>query len=330
VGRLAIDFVYDVRGILMSAEVSRAGWSTEFDHDGYRVAIRFPQAEDDFDGFHPLSGAIGNPRTFIVGDLANESVHALQVIVHTASTEFEFHVPDDYSGEQLERLHHEFATVQAIAEAAAQAVISFARGDRRQYWLGTTSQPIAQIRARAKDIDTGEELLTHPPVTVGMGGLRDDKDALTAEDLVALEQALQARKAPTDLALELLSEAKFYAWASHRADPVRAVLMAAIATEVRIKGHLHETANDDQRPLVDFALTSPREITITAVDILWDKLLVLVDGRSLKASDRTLFKRLGRLFELRNALVHRGAIPSAQEAQDAVRAADEAFTWLAT
>ena len=50
--------------------------------------------------------------------------------------------------------------------------------------------------------------------------------------------------------------------------------MAAIACEVKVKMTLRERADPAQRPLLDFALDNPREVTVTAAYGLFDKLML--------------------------------------------------------
>jgi hypothetical protein len=75
-------------------------------------------------------------------------------------------------------------------------------------------------------------------------------------------------------------------------------------------------------------LENHREVTVTAVDGLFDKLMKTTQGRSLRDDDRPLFNRVKELFELRNRIAHRGAGASRDEARAAVRSAMDAFAWL--
>jgi hypothetical protein len=104
--------------------------------------------------------------------------------------------------------------------------------------------------------------------------------------------------------------------------------MAAIAAETKVKAFRREHASDEQRPLIEFILKNHREVNVTAVDGLFDKLMETTHGRSLRKDDLSLFKRVRALFELRNDIAHVGADASRQQAREAVRAATDAFTWL--
>ena len=65
-----------------------------------------------------------------------------------------------------------------------------------------------------------------------------------------------------------------------------------------------------------------------AASALFDEPLRIVRGKSFRKSDKDLFKRIQRLFEKRNAVVHRGATISNEEADDLVGTAFETFRAL--
>src|SRR5207244_2004816 len=106
---------------------------------------------------------------------------------------------------------------------------------------------------------------------------------------------------------ELLADARFYAWHASQPNPRIAVLLAAIATEVRIKAFLTSSATPEQAPLVNLILSSPQDVSLAAVS-LFDKGLLAVCGRSLRADDPAGYKALIGLFEARNKLAHRGGL----------------------
>jgi hypothetical protein len=107
----------------------------------------------------------------------------------------------------------------------------------------------------------------------------------------------------------------------------RAVLLAAIALETKVKVRLRDLAKPANLPLLDFILANPRDVSVSAA-VLFDRVLQCAAGRSLRIENKALFKRLERLFEVRNKLAHRGIKPSDVEAKDGVFAAREVFAWL--
>jgi hypothetical protein len=124
----------------------------------------------------------------------------------------------------------------------------------------------------------------------------------------------------------LLADALHFAW-SNPSDLQRAVLMAAIACEVKVKETLHERAAAELRPLLDVILGSPRDWSVAAVG-LFDKPMHATLNRSLKSESAALYKGVGRLFELRNRIAHRGEKPLDGAGKEAVAAARDVFRWL--
>ena len=53
-----------------------------------------------------------------------------------------------------------------------------------------------------------------------------------------------------------------------------------------------------------------------------------VAGRSLRLEELDIYKAIDRLFQARNAIAHRGKLPSAQEAREFADIARVAFAWL--
>ena len=115
----------------------------------------------------------------------------------------------------------------------------------------------------------------------------------------------------------LLADARFLIGAAEPRDPSRALLIAAVACEVKIKTLLRQLSTPEQEPLIGLLLESPRD-WLMAASALFDKPLRIITGRSLKDADRQLFTRIVQLFERRNALAHRGHIPTTNEALDSV------------
>lgn len=104
---------------------------------------------------------------------------------------------------------------------------------------------------------------------------------------------------------------------------------AAIACEVKIKTFLREHSNAEQAALVELLLENPRDWSLAAA-ALFDKPLKIVGGRSLKdEDDKSLWKGVIDLFERRNALAHRGKIPTQAQALACLSTSRKVFGWLA-
>jgi hypothetical protein len=124
------------------------------------------------------------------------------------------------------------------------------------------------------------------------------------------------------------------AWKRERRYTARAVLLAAIAAEVKIKGTLVEKTPDELQGLLDVILDNPRDITIATGQLL-DKSMKAAVGVSLLEQDKPLFKDVTErtstkwgLFPLRNRVAHHGYQPKLAEAEKAVDTVQRLFAWL--
>jgi hypothetical protein len=102
---------------------------------------------------------------------------------------------------------------------------------------------------------------------------------IAEEDLAELERtfSVNARLQRSDL---LLADA-FTHLSNTPPDRWRAVLLAAIACESRIKSTLIAAAPADRLPLLNVILDNPHKVTVAAVN-LFDKVATAAVGRSLK------------------------------------------------
>jgi hypothetical protein len=107
----------------------------------------------------------------------------------------------------------------------------------------------------------------------------------------------------------------------------RAVLLAAIACELKVKETLRQLATDSNLPLVDLLLDSPRDFSMQVAG-LFDKAMTAVHNESLRESDRELYKAIDRLFQVRNQIAHYGVRPTPEQGSHAVGAAASVVAWL--
>jgi hypothetical protein len=127
--------------------------------------------------------------------------------------------------------------------------------------------------------------------------MRTDESALSAGGFEDVISHAEAQESPP-LAEILLADAQFSGLELEPADPARAVLLAAIAAELKAKTVLRERIDVPRASLLDYVLANPREITVTAADGLFDKLMDVAQGRSLRKENLELFKQVRRLFEV--------------------------------
>jgi hypothetical protein len=125
----------------------------------------------------------------------------------------------------------------------------------------------------------------------------------------------------------LLAEAQWALWPGNPYDTKRAVLLAAIALEVKAPQTLRALAEGTTRHLLDVVLARFDETSVSVYFQLTD-VAEAINGESLKGHDGKLAKNVRELYKLRNEVAHRGETPSEDDARKAVAAAEDAFEWL--
>jgi hypothetical protein len=154
----------------------------------------------------------------------------------------------------------------------------------------------------------------------------DGGASLDAAHASSLARELGCGSLDLPIAETLLADALYFI-GLRPPDCQRAVLIAAIACEVKVKDTLRQKVPPDRRSLVDLLLENPRDWSIAAL-ALFDKATDAALGRSLRTDHREVYKDVCRLFELRNRIAHRGEKPDETEASRVVRAGRQVFRWL--
>jgi hypothetical protein len=235
----------------------------------------------------------------------------------------------EHEPEQVKRATSAFRSAYELAVRRLGLFVAWVRTDLGQSWLGLSSeQPEKAYSSVLLEAETGTRLpIGFPEHLVAV--IFDWEDALKLERALTLWNLVgQAQQPPLPETLMCDAEALVFVAGTKVADPVRAILMAAIACEVKAKAVLSERIDPARADLLEFILESPREVTVTAATTLFDKLIKRVQGRSLREEDKPLFREICELFEARNAVAHRAELPTVEESQRLVRAARRAFQWL--
>jgi hypothetical protein len=350
--QLRATFLARLRRLIVAREL--LGTSHEIpDWDGHRVVLTVPNVErqaEDPDAAAPVDPTIfpdhEEPPLVEGGAQILTSVHrvphidfaeidALRVRVYwqdeISAASFE---RDDFQWDDLpgwsESFETPFHAAEQVARETTARFTSWLRVRAGQPWLALSGEPARLVgTAYLSDMDAGQRL----PITHGL-------DRGPVFSLYKPEQVLQPNRFsellelassghPVPLPEELLADARFYLIAGEANDAPRALLSAAIATELKVKETLRGTVRHGNAALLDVLLASPRDYSVAAFS-LFDDVMEVVAGVSLRKADRDLFKRVQRLFEKRNALAHRGELPDEEEAKVCVGAAGQAFRWLDT
>jgi hypothetical protein len=213
------------------------------------------------------------------------------------------------------------------ADSVIELLISWTRVRHRQVWLGLYGEGGERVGSdELVDLDAGRRLPwpARADMAIHVVGRDAPLRAGTWQDMKAHIE----RNEPPSTADLLLADAVYLAGQGPQSDPRRALLIAAVACEIRIKAVVREFASPEQELLIDLLLKNPRDWSLSVI-VLFDKPLEIVNGHSLKADNRDLYKAVDALIKRRNGLAHRGEIPSIEESRESVKAAAEVFIWLA-
>lgn len=218
-----------------------------------------------------------------------------------------------------DRVQTLLAQARPLASKLFTELYDWLRTDFEHHWLLSRAQ-LGDTRPVAEGLyDDQGERLPYGAITVGRAvTMRLRRQALTREHGERLLTYVAMNDQPS-LAVLFLADANAAVDLNH------SVVLAAIACEAAVKTALRAAANTDQRPLIELLLNRPA----TAAS-LFDEPCRLVLGRSLKTDNSQLFKKVGRLFEDRNKVVHRAldALRPPSDLRDEIAGAVAAVSWL--
>jgi hypothetical protein len=318
VSTFGCELFFEVEGIIVSGDA--LGASVTYRRPGFKLRLDLPRAQNEFK-FPRIEFVDDEPRDKIpslayvnVSETTFE-VRLVRVVVNIESDETE---PDDAAKTRL--------LLDVISEA--QRFV----GDLTD-WIWVNGQTWNEPRGRYPKLVSSVGLIDldaklYKGIEIGQAGtLR-----VLPEDAPLSSEALQhlgerAETGPPELAYLLLAEARHYLWTTHTLAPDRAILVAAMACEIRVKAVLRENAEPTARALVDIILSNPRDVSVAAIN-LFHKTMHATVGRSLHDERKPLFAKVQSLFETRNKIVHSGTVTDFEQAEPLVAAAVEAFEWL--
>ena len=154
-------------------------------------------------------------------------------------------------------------------------------------------------------------------------------------DSEMLEEIITALAASRSVPLPelFLADAEHFLLCETQSDLQRAILLAAIACELKVKETMRKKVFARGLPLVETLISKPRDFSMSAAG-LFDEAMKAALGRSLREDDKQLYRAIAdsptknALFQNRNAIAHSGAEVELKVAQENVRAARKVFTWL--
>lgn len=293
---------------------------------GRTVRLRIPASDDGFalEGFPLVVDAFPGSRTSYTWTTeAAVAVDVVQVAVYKETTfgSSDFKVESDEwprAAEASETLRELFS----VARAFLKHVVDQTRLALDQYWLApSTDPPEEAMKFGLVDTETGERI----PILVGSGRVSPAgglETSLTGEALEAIaDRACQEVQVP--LPEELLADARYLAWIRQPPDYRLATLLAAIASESKVRQSLAAVAEPAVERVVGlFLQTNP-------VYRHFDETAAAVVGRSLRDENYDLFQAVQRLFTTRNRIAHGSPEQPGKEAmREAVETAEAVFEWL--
>ena len=207
------------------------------------------------------------------------------------------------------------------ARAVMRRIFDWARTLDRQVWLLPPHMPPPEA-AEPRLINAAGEVTDRGYGAEGGVLVLLEREYVMSGDMRA---AIASEAFPE--AESLLAEAQWALWPGNPYDTKRAVLLAAIALEVKTPQTLQGLTEGTTRQLLDVILARFDETPISVYFQL-TALAEAIDGESLKRHDDTLAKDVRELYNLRNKVAHRGETPTEDAARKAVAAAEGAFEWL--
>jgi hypothetical protein len=331
--------VFRFRAGAFDLKAEGLGRSWELERDGQRIVLSLPSMPDSF-GSHIEAARISlregdekesaweEGRVLVAAVLAFEV--AVDVEVQLGSTDLN---PNEHM-EEIERGQATLNGAFPVALSLAADFMSWLRTHAGRYWLGPSHEAPEVLGGDLLESASGRRVrnITFNP-GLHLAGFGPDA-GVTVDELDQIAGFLGAEETP-GTAEVLLADAREALtgpsveedWRSSSRDVRRAILLAAIACEVKIKTVLADKTPRDKRELVDVILKNIREVQV-AVGSLPHKTMKAAVGRSLHEDDRALFDAVNRLFKHRNDIAHRGKPPSLDEARTDLNAAVNLFAWL--
>lgn len=330
-GRIQGTYFVELPGAGLWVDDRLLGQSLDSVYDDFNVQAVLPREDGSFPGSFDLNTddirALTGGRSRAPGGVpAMTSVSVLRVSV-VGSFGFGSRDFEDRPTAPLQLASDSDKSMRSAALRFVGDVLARVRSDLGQYQVGTsTDAPRLVWLSSLVDLETGQ------PIHVGHGGtvhvVSADFDARLSTEMAADILHRVRVDAPIDMASELLADARYLAFVRTPPDLRLALLLGAIACEVKIKRSLRELVPPERRRFVELVIDNPGDVSMAVVTHL-HKTAEAAIGRSLSTEDPALYQRAENLFKHRNRLAHgRSPQPSNKEMRQAVAAAVDVFRWI--
>jgi hypothetical protein len=321
-------FRFRIGAVDVRADALGRRW--EFERDGVRIVLSLPSAPDSF-GSHVTALTVAAWNGDRETSLAEGRVRIAAVTAFEVAVEVDAAVSSTDPGEpEIDIGQAALDAAFPVALSVAIDFISWLRVHAARFRLGASHEPPEVLNGFLIETSSGQRVRNisfNPRVhIVGFGPLA----GLTVEVLDEVADLLNvgAVAGTADLLLAdareaLASPGVEQEWEVTRRDVRRAVLLAAIASEVKIKRTLLEKTPGDRRPLVDIIRRRVRPVRT-----LTHQTMKAASGRSLHEEDEPLYSAVKELFKDRDDIAHQGEPPELNQARRDVQAAVDLFAWL--
>jgi hypothetical protein len=322
----------------MLVERAALGTAIEFERDSNRIEVRLPaEGAQPFPGKNiPPMPALGNWSGTNTEPKARADVLVIQISVigvgPVSASDFDGPARHEAGFKAIKYCDETLAAARAVA----REVVEWTR-IHGQSWLSVHAEEPQHLHLGLLfDEDAGR----HLPVQGATGivaevTFRPAQSAVDARYFASLGQLLGSDRPSVPVAESLLADALHFS-STKPVDLQWAVLLAAIACELKVKEALETKVAPQLLPMVLLILQHPRDWSLAA-SALYDKATSAALGRSLKSEDQPLYKRIETLFQMRNEIAHYGGLKrlglwqkadAGENAKRAVDAAPAVFKWL--
>ena len=316
-------FHFEILGLMCRPEL--LGLTFDIERGEHSVAISFPS---DIESFQDscTSPPLGGGTQSTGGEWLVRAVLLVRASVNV-NLPYEREELDDgrLPRDSYDEGQQELARAADAARRAVGDYVAEVRARHKQHWLGLSGVTpriggLTQVieRGTSRRYRTGYQ---DPLRVISFG---DEHAINLSQHKTVLEKIRDEYNAP--LEESLFADAKYLAWIADPPQLREAVLLAAVACEVKIKQMLYLACPPEASPILDWALNSPRDVSQQAVG-LFDKVAEAVTGRSLRLEGKSVYKDLDKLFQDRNAIAHRGSAIEPSEVRSHLRAAEAAIAW---
>jgi hypothetical protein len=334
VAKLAVETYFELEGLVIHPDALGTSGTVRAGDD-LVVRIDLPGSADafKFGRVGPvLSDGAADPRDYEPTSALlkhSDTTYEARIVRVVANLNAPFGASDHADWAEPEALALADSTRNRLLEACVTALTNFTEWvwvHKGQVW-NSPSGEYPRLVSTVQLIDVDGRVAFGP--LVGRAGdirILPGESFLTRDDVTEIAALTETSGGP-DLGELLLAEARHFLWRTERLAPDRAVVLAAMASELSVKRLLREGTAGSVGEMVTLLLENPRDWSMAAI-ALWDKAMAAAFGHSLRTERPDLYKSLDRLFQRRNRIVHRGEATDVQAAWTLVGAAVDAALWL--